>query len=405
MGAAGVQSVLADAVPQPWTVSATLRGFYDDNYTTTTGSGKRDSFGLELSPSLSANVALKQTDLGVRYTYGLLWYQDRQVTHQNPFDQTHQLDFWLDHAFDERWKTTLSDTFAVGQEPQLLNPALGSAFGTSRRTKGDNIGNHFNIKLDTQWTRQFSTEVHYGNDYYNYKQNGGTASSPSLSGLLDRDENNVGIDLQWAFQPTTVGFIGYSADWIAYTGDEPIQTGYTSSDRDLLAHQIYVGLQHQFTASLTGTAKVGASYNDSYNDNTESWSPYANVSLTYTYTSGSYIQAGFTHDVNATDVRAVAGVTGLAGYQESSIGYLSINHSFTENLFASAVGQIQYSDYHSGANTGGSDVTYDLGISLNYKFNQFFAADAGYNFDDVDSTLPGRSYTRNRVHIGVTGTY
>src|SRR4029077_13035228 len=50
-----------------WTVSGTLRGFFDDNYTTASGSG-RGSYGFEVSPSIALNVPLQQTELGMRYT-------------------------------------------------------------------------------------------------------------------------------------------------------------------------------------------------------------------------------------------------------------------------------------------------------------------------------------------------
>jgi len=61
-----------------WSVSGTLRGFYDDNYNTQpSGTFKRSSFGFEFSPYVSLNVPLQQTELGLRYTYGLYYYQAR----------------------------------------------------------------------------------------------------------------------------------------------------------------------------------------------------------------------------------------------------------------------------------------------------------------------------------------
>jgi len=104
LGAAGLQTAIADGVdvaaPRNWSVSGTLRGFYDDNYNIT-GTAK-GSFGIEASPSVSFHLPLQQTDIGLRYTYGAYYYEDRDEAGVNPFDQTHQVDFWLDHAFTER---------------------------------------------------------------------------------------------------------------------------------------------------------------------------------------------------------------------------------------------------------------------------------------------------------------
>src|SRR5208283_2293086 len=128
--AAGTASLQAAYAPDwsstsasMWSVSGTLRGFYDDNYDTVpNGSSKVGSFGLEVTPQVSLNVPLQQTELGVRFIYGLYYYQKREDRGENPIDQTDQFDLWVDHAFTERWQVRVQDSFAVGQEPELIDP-------------------------------------------------------------------------------------------------------------------------------------------------------------------------------------------------------------------------------------------------------------------------------------------
>lgn len=435
VGAAGLQSALADdsitpAAPKVWSVSATLRGFYDDNYST--ANTKKGSWGVELSPSASINASLPQTDLGLRYTYGLYWYKERQDLNQNALDQSHQLDLWLDHAFNERWKVNVTDTLGVGQEPELIN-TTGGGNPVPFRVDGDNIGNHFNIALDTQWTRQFSTSLHYGNDFYDYQNSGahftpsGDPANPnfgsaSLAGLLNQDNQNAGLDLQWHFNPETMAFIGYTLDWIDYIGGEQIAvkpddvTPIYSKYRDALTQQVHVGLQHQFTGNLSGSASVGAEYTDSYNasEGKDSWSPYANVSLNYTYLPGSYVQVGFSQGINSTYVAQVDSNGGLTQYQESSTLYGSINHRFTEKLLGSVVAQYIYSSFHGGGGSGGAtgggggyspDAQYGLGVNLSYQINRFLSTDIGYNYDKLRSDIAGSAFERNRYYIGVTASY
>ncbi len=76
--------------------------------------------------------------------------------------------------------------------------------------------------MDTQWTRELSTHLHYSNDFYDYEENGGNALNPSYAGLLNRDEQNAGLDLQWHFDPETMAFVGYSLDYVDYLGNEQI---------------------------------------------------------------------------------------------------------------------------------------------------------------------------------------
>src|SRR5256885_11623286 len=83
LSAASVQAAYAPGLsPQEkskaWTLSGTLRGFYDDNPTSSISSQKQQSWGLELSPSLAVNLALDQTLIRFNYTYDMRYYEARK---------------------------------------------------------------------------------------------------------------------------------------------------------------------------------------------------------------------------------------------------------------------------------------------------------------------------------------
>lgn len=152
-GTASLQAAYApDLTPMQttkiWSVSSTLRGFYDDNYTTSPNGQKQGSAGFEVSPSVGLAVPLQQTEFGLRYTYGLYYYQERQNQGNDPIDQSHQVDLWVDHAFTERWQATVHDTLAIGQEPSLLSPPVGGV-ATPYRVNGNNIANNGTVALTT----------------------------------------------------------------------------------------------------------------------------------------------------------------------------------------------------------------------------------------------------------------
>jgi Putative beta-barrel porin 2 len=398
-----------------WTVSGTLRGFYDDNYNTQpTGPGKRSSFGFEVSPSVGLNVPLQQTELGLRYTYGLYYYQDRESLGQNAIDQTHQLDLWVDHAFTERWSGKVQDTLAVGQEPQLLNG------GTLLRAQGDNIHNDGTITLDTQWTRLLGTEISYENNFYDYQNSGGNTAFPynnaSLAGLLNRLQHDISLNVNWRLQPTLLAFVGYQFEQINYIGNEPIAlnplspTPVQSDNRDSRSQYVYVGGQYTPLDNLSLSAQAGIQYADYYNPapgdpSTSQLSPYAKLSGTYTYLPGSYVQLGFTQSRNATDVVAPTANGKITEDQESSVIYGSLNHQITPRLIGSLVGQIQYSTFNGGTYDSQSQTWYSLGLNLAYTITPHVSTEIGYNYDDLTSNVPGEKYSRNRVYLGVTGTY
>ncbi|HLZ53630.1 MAG TPA: outer membrane beta-barrel protein, partial [Verrucomicrobiae bacterium] len=325
-------------------------------------------------------------------------------------------DLWVDHAFTERWSTKVQDTLAVGQEPQLING------GTLVRTEGNNVHNMGAISLDTQWTRLLGTELSYQNNFYDYQNSGGNGSNPaigsSLAGLLNRLEHDISLNVNWRLQPTLLAFVGYQYGQVNFTGDEiisgfPATLGPTtrSDNRDSRSQYGYLGAQYNPLDNLILAGQAGIQYADYYNPvpgtpSTSQVSPYAKLSGTYTYLPGSYVQLGFTQTRNATDVVAPTASGKVTEDQESSVVYGALNHQFTPRLIGSLTGQIQYSTFNGGAVDGQSQTWYQVGLNLAYIFNQHVSAEIGYNYDDVSSAgsfSPG--YERNRVYLGVTGTY
>lgn len=413
LAAAGTASIHAAYAPDSsdnskiWSLSGTLRGFYDDNYTTTPQ--RHGSAGFEASPSFSLNMPLQQTEIGLRYTYGLYYYQMRENHNQHPIDQTHQFDLWLDHAFTPRWETRFEDTFTVSQDPALA--AVGTA--VEQRITGNNIANTVNALLHTDWTREIGTALTYQNSFYYYENSGGNAANPSYAGLLNRIEQTVGLELQWMVMPTTTALVGYKFGSVLFNGNEIIaqnpNTGaiYKSNSRDNRSQYGYVGIQHDFLDNLKGTANVGVQYTDYYNDPNASSSlgPYADASLIYTYASGSYAQLGVTQMRNATDTVQVDSTGNITLDQESTVVYGSINQPLTPKLMGSLVGHYQYSIYHDGQFNSQSGDFYNLGLNLTYAFNRHLSTDIGYNYDWYTTAVPGQGYTRNRIYLGVTATY
>jgi hypothetical protein len=450
LAAAGTAGLHAAYAPdggdtsKDWSMAASFRGFYDDNYTTA-HTGKQGSLGFEVNPSFNLNLPLQQTEIGLRYNYGLYYYQKRESDGQNPIDQTHQLDLWLDHAFTPRWETRLEDTVTVAQDPALT--AVGTA--VAQRVEGNNLANTMKASLHTDWTREFSTELSYANSFYDYENSGATPANggtfipnfpmsgenyyisgspdsvnPSYSGLLDRVEQNISLDLQWHISQTTTALIGYQFGLVNFTGNELIAYSYTtysaspyiigpttplySNSRDNLSHYGYVGAQHKFLENLTGSIRAGVQYTTYYNDpsSTSSLGPYGDASLIYTYASGSYAQLGVSESRNATETVQVNSAGQITQDQESTVVYGSINHSLTPKLMASLVGHFQHSIYHDGQFNNQSSDFYNLGLNLSYNFNRHFSADVGYNFDYYTTAAAlQQNYTRNRIYLGVTATY
>jgi hypothetical protein len=432
-GAVGLQGANAPGLTRmqtskPWSVSAALRAFYDDNYLTQPKDAvdpvsgqklKRDSFGIEFSPGISLNLPREQTYLGLSYVYTLRYYEDRR---EDPVDQNHEFDLKLDHKFSPRYSLSLDESFVYSSEPDLIE-ATGIR-STSFRTLADAVRNRALVKFSAVVTEMIGVDVSYQNLWYDYFQDQNDARTPtnpngtaSRGALLDRFEHLFTAEGRWLAKEHTTGLLGYQFGLVNYTSSEPIADDpgadgvlgtaddlfVKGSARDQTAHYVYVGVEQVFSAALSGNVRVGAQFTDIPDQNTSDVSPYLELNGSYQYLPGSYVQVGVRHSRNATDTPGT--FNSITIDQESTVATASVTHRITPRLYGTAIATFQHSVFNGGSTDGEADNIYLFGFSLDYKINEHLSAEAGYNFDRLDSDLPDRSFSRNRVFLGVRATY
>ena len=120
IGASGLQSASAQTLgapdtSKPWSISATLRGFYDDNpgtipNNTTLGPGEhRDSFGFEVSPAAALSWSVDQTTITLGALYSFRHYDHIPINSTGHNDNTFTFNAGLTHAFNEQISARVSD--------------------------------------------------------------------------------------------------------------------------------------------------------------------------------------------------------------------------------------------------------------------------------------------------------
>ncbi len=424
-----------------WSISASLRGFYDDNVTTLPKrslllpvgvSNPRDGFGIEVSPTIGLNHTGDATTISGRYTYDLKEY------FSNPHftDQSHQLDAKLQHDFSERYKLSVSESFVVAQEPTVIEN--GALISSPLRANGDNVRNIGKIDFTAELTKLFSLQLGYQNSLYMYNQNAndlahndgtaGNSTNPlypngygvvSRSAQLDRMEHLASVNLLWRPVENTTGRFGYMYGQTLYTSQEPIIYGVAalppvakntySNIRNQRSHYFYVGVDQNFTPELTAQVRVGAEYVDYYASHNHALSPYADASVRYAYAQGSYAQLGVKQVHISTDLVGVNQADPARDEDATSI-YLRGNQKIASRLNLSWLGQYQHSTVNGGGSraTGGlngvAENFYIAQLNLSYQVNNFISAETGYEYDRLKSPL-ARGYSRNQVYIGIRASY
>lgn len=430
LGASGLHASSATGITapdggKPWSLSAVLRGFYDDNINSAPNDANlngysRDSLGFEVSPSIFFAFPWEQTSLSLGYTYSYKYYENELMNSTGHDAQTHEFNLALDHAFSERYQLSVKDSFAIGQEPDVLR--VGSTMETFQRVPGDNMRNYGLVNFNGQVTRNLGYEIGYANSWFNYADHGYGVYygeiNPSVGGLLNRVENAAHIDSRWTVVPETVLVLGYQFRNINYTGDSPIAgpvyNPTYSSDRNALMNYVYGGLDHTFRPDLTGSLRAGAQFVDYYNDpsSANQVAPYVLASLKWNYMAESHMELGYTHDVNATDQFFPDSSGNVTLSAESDVVYLMLRQRITPKLFATVNGQFQNSSYRGGRMDGQSEQFWMAGLNLEYTFTPNLSAHVGYNYDLLESPSDStdiygtnRTFDRNRVYIGLTARY
>jgi hypothetical protein len=405
VSAAGLQAAAPGLSPmeaaKPWSISATLRGFYDDNYTAAHKSFEDDSFGFEVRPAVALNFPFEQSFVGLGYIYSLKWFEGRP---DEETDQSHEITLRADHRFSERFSVDFADSFVYSDEPGIVDDS--GAVTTFLRTDAEAFRNRAAINFDSQLTDLIGLGLGYENNWYDYDQEG----PGSRSALLDRFEHDFHIEGRWHARENLFASLGYGLGIVSYTDDELIALNNTdafvSDDRDSISHRVYVGAEQALSSQFRISAKVGGQYTDFTELGEDDLTPWAEVAGTYNYLPGSYLQFGFRHDRNSTD-RATPTATGedIVTDQVSSSLFGSVTHRITPRLDGSIIGRVQRSEFQNGGIDGDLDYFVMLGLNLEYRFTPNWSTEVGYNYDRLDSDLRLRSFTRNRVYAGVRATY
>lgn len=391
---------------KPWSVAASLRGFYDSNINASENN-EVDSFGFEITPSVDFGLAGDQTSFNLGYQFSAKYFEEKPANQSDHWDFSHIFDGALAHTFSPRVSMIVRDSFVIGQEPDLLR-AGNDPLSTAQRVTGNNIINYGSIGFNIEATEVLGFYTAYDNAYYNYAQDG--QPYPSTSGLLNRIENRFTLDSRWKLRPQTTGILGYQYGQYIYTGDEPLGPNpgdATSENKDARSHTFYGGVQHAFTPTFSGTLKLGAQYYDYYGDPSggSEWSPYAQFNLGYQFQTTTKAEVGASYSRSASDQSGYANVNTYTLDTEVALGYGSISHEIIPHLVGTARGIIQYATYHGGTVDGESYLFFQLGLDLAYQFTPHLSASIGYNYDDNDSDIPFQSYNRNRVYLGLTAFF
>ncbi len=372
----GVSAAKKQKSGRPITVSASLREEYDDNIFTTK-TNKKAQFKTIIEPSILYNLPLDNTLLSARYTFGLTYFPDRG---EKETDSSHEFTGRLNHSFTTRFNVDLRDRVRYSQEPQILE---GGA--RTQRTNSSYLSNLGSIQGNMQWTPKLGTSTSYSNDWLHYEEKELELSS-------DRTVHTITHDFRYLLTPTitvVVGGFAHADDYV-----------HANKDSNTIAGSF--GADYSLTPQITVGARMGPSLTE-FEGGGDFLTPYGTLYGSWILGARSNVEASFTHSVSETD---------LGGYfqQETDTFSFSGKYQFTSHIYGKAGGRLQIGNFDqdqgtTGTTTSFSENVYGVDLTLGYRINQFLDLETGYGYTLVSSDSIAREYDRNRIWIGIRGTY
>lgn len=364
---------------KPFIINMSVRGEFDDNVNTAVDGQEDAAFFINIRPSIKYTKNLDNTQLELGYTFGFKQYFEREGDDEEDFSHLFQAS--INHRFNERFSVSASNRFSFDQEDSL------SQGGIVRRVGGDRIRNNFNLSGAYDWTERFNTLTSYNNELLHYFDRPASTVNNYMS-------HRVSQQFRFNASSKTTPFANYVFE----------TTDYENIARDRDEHLALVGVDHFLLENWLVSGQVGAEftlYDSSQFD--DSIGPYGSLSTTWNYLDSSNVSGSYTYGTTNTD----------NGNFASSLAHTmsaTLTHYFTEKFSVGLRGSYQLADFETSQAFAGTtrDVTehtITAGINARYEFTNYLSADAGYTYSEVISDTNSREYDRNRVYIGISGSY
>jgi hypothetical protein len=375
-----------EALPLEWTVGANL--VYDDNVFP--GLGPKES-SLAINPyvGLSFLRTTSQTTWDVYARLGLIYYFDAPAGMDDINSQS-RVGANLTHSVTERLRFTSRNFISYELEPDY---SYGIASGRSE-SGGENLFWQVDNSIGYRMTERLGTYT-------------GLRLTELDSDVDNSDRFTWSLYNQFRYQlrPQTVLTTDYRYAATA--------AGGTASDSN--THYLLVGTEHRFNQNTLGIVNIGAQLRDA-DQGESSNSPYLELALNSKVTQELTVRGFARYGLEDYDTVQEHPDGGLVEFDDRTSFRLGISGTYVFSPIVSFFSGLDYipSSYEGARSLGDAadpslrDLDEDLFnayIGVTVRIMENLSGTASYNFTDSSSDIGGKTYSRNRINIGLSTTF
>jgi hypothetical protein len=353
--------------------------YYDSNIFGA-ATGEIDSMVYNFSGAISYNGSIDdQTFASGSYELSNDYVEDRPGSKNLT---SHNLTGRLAHAFAQDTNIDLSGAYSIAKNPQSLL-ATGAPLNTDQSFK--------RAQLDARYTTAAGAKIGV---VAKYRFINLAYDSASLSADLDRSENLLGLEVNYAYLPETKLVAEYRYQTVGYDTD--------ASFKDKTSHYFMGGFDYNPGKQLLVSGRAGLE-NRERESGSDTTAPYIELSSRYTYTEGSYLAVGYSYSFEEP--------SDVDRFTDNQVNRLFANVQHQLSGAFTASGSLTYEPSQLQGRpgpTGSVDIeetTTRLGLALSWRPNKNWTLTGTYDYDDVSSDDANRSQNRDRLGIAARLTF
>ena len=358
----------------PVVITISLGAGYDTN--ADTGADDGGSFYTTGTINLNYSFGTMRTRADLSTGTGIVYYPDDSG---NTYDPNLFLTLGVSHAINLRASLNAAISIAYRAEPDFSTDL------TPDRRAGNYLSSSNSVALSYQWLPRFSTVTSYSLGTLLYDDAGSSA--------LDRFDHSIGQSFRFLYLPVTTVVLQYNAGLVTYT----------SNERDTVTHAILAGIDHTFSPKLNGGIRGGIELRDTQNavDAHQGLNPNFSANLNYEVTGRTSLAWNASYSTQESYLPVVV----------SSLSFrtgLVATYEITPRISSNLAFYYQHNDQGSIELLPGFDLSlgvedvFDVSLGFNYTINRFLSANVSLGHTQVESDLPGRSYSRSRLSGGLS---
>lgn len=367
-----------------WGVTIGAGSGYDDNFFSAENN-RQAGLVYYSHMALRASVPLERSLVGLNYDYQVSYPRD---IHLGGINQTHNLALSANYIPTPRLTLGLNEVYISSVQPEIVRNEAGAPVNVLQR--GDYMYNHVAGSLSYALAPRWNLAANGSWDIWRY-------AVSNIAAANDREGYQTTLSMLYLLDPRMTTGVNYQYSQSVFTNPGPANAFNAES------HTAYLSVVRLLNPRLSLQLNSGYTYRVSGNG-AISTSPSELGSLVYNYGPSRAIALSGSYSLSEASFAAARQFSA----SENTALSLRVNHQITPRLSTAADVTYVLSSFSLpvGNISTAQEQAFTGHIGFAYVFRDWLSTNLDYSYTRLLTTnLPGLTFERNQINLGLSWTY